>query len=540
MTKENNDDDDEGILGGNSSDDAGGDVSGNGGQSSSNSSSTPSEVGRRDSSGGNDHNHNDYHNDCDKDVRHVDGEFPGGTTDANDDHGDVDDDLSATSSVNSVSNHSTNSKGVAGPAGPAGSGGGGRLVGGLLKNNDRQKQRRKPLRNPFSNRQRHQRRDRGRGAGFLASHQEEDGHSSVGFDGDATGTADEDVDFSSSHNNNVSFNEKDESEYGYDNDVGEFDDSFDLGFLNRSPVSPSKRSPRSPHNKHKIPHFDPRKVAENVTATVSKTINQIHHHNQQHKNDQPSSTTVFNSTKLSVSEIEMLAQKRGANTEIERFAVFPSYAYPKTKFNREELRREMNKPSYYYHDLRPAPLMSKNPEKYKPRPLIGYVNMEILQCFGIPKIGVRTETSAFCVIVCQDKAFKTDTMPHVANPMWLSKMRRACIFPLYEAYARVYLGVFGRVEASNSRDLFIGRVVLDVSRLRPGSTYDVTLPLRQSNQVYARQKCGSIRFRIHLTWLDERAALLSYLPKNPTSPNFEPHDTVTIKIWRGWILGQVA
>mmetsp|Transcript_25878 Transcript_25878/g.61371 ORF Transcript_25878/g.61371 Transcript_25878/m.61371 type:complete len:1308 (+) Transcript_25878:76-3999(+) len=516
MIKESHDD--EGIDG-ISSDSAG---EGEEGEHSNINSPTASDIEGRDGGDNNNNNNNDNdnddnHNGSDTDLGYVDDEFFHDTN-ANDDV--VDDDRSATSSNNSVSNHSTNSRG-AGGGGSAG--GGGRLVRGLLKKNDK-KQKRKPLRNPFSNRQRQQQRDKGRGAGVLASHQEED-HTSVGFDGDDT--AAEDLDFSSSHNNHVSSNVNDESEYGYDNDAGEFDDSFDLGIFNRSPISPSKRSPKSPKNKHKI-QFDPRKVAENVTAKVNKTMTQIQNHHQQNKKDE-SSSTVFNSTKLSVSEIEKLAQKRGANTEIERFAVFPSYAYPKTKFNREELRQEMNKPSYYYHDLRPAPLMSKNPESYKLRPLIGYVNMEILQCFGIPKIGVRTETSAFCVIVCQDKAFKTDTMPHVANPMWLSKMRRACVFPLYEAYARVYLGVFGRVEASNSRDLFIGRVVLDVTRLRPGSTYDVTLPLRQSNQVYARQKCGSIRFRIHLTWLDERAALLSYLPKNPTSPNFEPHDTVTIK-----------
>lgn len=382
-----------------------------------------------------------------------------------------DDDFFDDRSTNSVGNGSINSRGGA-------SG----LVGGLLK--------KKPnLRNPFANhhqrqkqRQQQQRREK-TAADTLAEEQQSDGY---------------DMD---------------------DDDDDEFDESLDLGIL-------SSHSPKHHQNKHMMP-FDPRKVVESVSTQVTKTMTHIsavsgHHSSSSGVND--------TSTKLSVSEIEKLAQKRGANTEVERFSVVPSYAYPKTKFNREELRQEMNKPSSYYHDLRPAPLMSKNPEKYtQPRPLVGYVNMEILQCFGIPKAGVRTETSAFCVIVCQDKAFKTDTMPHVANPMWLSKMRRACIFPLYEAYARVYLGVFGRVEGNSTRDVFIGRVVLDLARLRPGSTYDVTLPLRQSNQVYARQRCGSIRFRIHLTWLDERAALLSYLPRNPASPQFEPHDTVTIK-----------
>jgi hypothetical protein len=69
--------------------------------------------------------------------------------------------------------------------------------------------------------------------------------------------------------------------------------------------------------------------------------------------------------------------------------------------------------------------------------------VEILQCFGIPKPDLLRETSAFCVLVCGSHAFKTDVMPPVANPMWLSKMRRACIFPIHNAYARLYIGVFG-------------------------------------------------------------------------------------------------
>lgn len=236
---------------------------------------------------------------------------------------------------------------------------------------------------------------------------------------------------------------------------------------------------------------------------------------------------VAESTKVSVSQIEFLAQKKGGNPEDERFSVKPAYAYPKTKFNRDELRREMNKQSSYYHDLRPTGAVASLGIKRK---MVGSAHVEILQCFGIPRPDFRKESSAFCILVCGSSAFKTDVMPPVANPMWLSKMRRACIFPLFEAYSRICIGVFARAEG-NSRDYFIGRIVVDVSRLRPRSTYDVTLPLRQSNQVYARQKRGSLRFRIHLTWEDERAALLSYLPKGglTSMPRCQPHDELTVR-----------
>ncbi|KAL3932136.1 MAG: hypothetical protein SGBAC_010988, partial [Bacillariaceae sp.] len=82
--------------------------------------------------------------------------------------------------------------------------------------------------------------------------------------------------------------------------------------------------------------------------------------------------------KVAVSDIEKLAQKSGKNSAQERFRVKPDYAYPRVKFNREELRKEANKKSSYFHDLRGQP---QNPA------LLGSFYLEILQCFGIPRFG---------------------------------------------------------------------------------------------------------------------------------------------------------
>ena len=48
-----------------------------------------------------------------------------------------------------------------------------------------------------------------------------------------------------------------------------------------------------------------------------------------------------------------------------------------------------------------------------------------------------------------------------------------------------------------------------------------------------------MRFEIWRGWILGQA-LLSYLPKNPTSPNFDRYCVMRFEIWRGWILGQVA
>ena len=258
---------------------------------------------------------------------------------------------------------------------------------------------------------------------------------------------------------------------------------------------------------------DPTAVVTNVMGRISTVPEKLFTPSRQQ------SAAKIDVTKVnpSVSTIERLAQKKGVNTEEERFRVMPDYAYPNTKMNRDELRTEMNKKSFFFHNLR----LPKEPKG------IGQVALEILQCFGLPKPDstLGSEASAFCIAVCGSYAFRTDTMPPVANPMWLSKMRRAAIFPVFHAYAKIYIGVFGHNPESR-RDGFAGRIVVDLSSLRPNCTYEMTLPLRRSAHVYSREQRGAIRIRVNLSWFSDRSAILSYIPKKP--PKLEPQEDVVV------------
>lgn len=75
-------------------------------------------------------------------------------------------------------------------------------------------------------------------------------------------------------------------------------------------------------------------------------------------------------------------------------------------------------------------------------------------------------------------------------------------------------GVFHDVsKGPSSKDTFVGRVEIPIAQLRPNSrSYDVTLPLRASNNVYTRKKLGALRLRISLEYYDDRQAISSYLP----------------------------
>ena len=199
------------------------------------------------------------------------------------------------------------------------------------------------------------------------------------------------------------------------------------------------------------------------------------------------------------------------------FRVTPTYCYPHTWMTREEMKEEANLPSSTFHDLR---IHSQAGQE------IGTLRVEVLSCLGLPKLDRTSETDAVVYLVCGAHAFATDVIPDTKNPIWLRKTRRACIFPVYHGFARLYLGVFD--DDGKGRDLLAGRVVIDIARLRPGSEYDIILPLRLSTHVYSRQPRGVIRLRFQLDWTSERSALLSYIPRTLKLRNFQPRYSTTI------------
>jgi hypothetical protein len=169
--------------------------------------------------------------------------------------------------------------------------------------------------------------------------------------------------------------------------------------------------------------------------------------------------------------------------------VFPMYAYPNRWMTERELHAEMLKPSETFHDLRMTGIIKQKE--------IGALKVEVLECVCLPTLDLTTETDAVVYLVIGSYAFATDVIWNRVNPKWLPKSRRACVFPIYHAYARLFVGVFDD-DGRNEKDDFAGRVVIALSQLRPRSTYDVTLPLRLSSQVYSRKPRGSVRLRFSL------------------------------------------
>ena len=140
---------------------------------------------------------------------------------------------------------------------------------------------------------------------------------------------------------------------------------------------------------------------------------------------------------------------------------------------------------------------------------IGSLRVEVLSCVGISKY--KSDISVY--LVCGDAAFATDVIHGSRSPMWPQSSRRAACFPIFHAYARLYVGVFDVTKRKKSEnDSFCGRVEIGIPSLRPDTEYDVSLPLRVSSFIYDRRPRGVVRLRLSLHWFSERAAVLSYLP----------------------------
>jgi hypothetical protein len=208
----------------------------------------------------------------------------------------------------------------------------------------------------------------------------------------------------------------------------------------------------------------------------------------------------------------------------------PAYAYKNRRMTLKELEYELVRPSEHWEDFRNETVSDRD-EPIIGKSLIshcyllydkgvtnlsieGSLFVEVLSCHGLPKLDRFSLTDPCAYVVCGPYAFATDVLAGAIHPSWPCKSRRACIFPLFWAYQKLYVGVFDD-DGPNAHDDFVGRVVIDVSSLRPNTSYDVFLPLRRYQNIYMKESRGVIRLRLRLEWSNERKALLSYFKRPP-------------------------
>jgi len=220
----------------------------------------------------------------------------------------------------------------------------------------------------------------------------------------------------------------------------------------------------------------------------------------------------LNSPKVNINGSFFNERQRKANVK-------PIQAYPNgVRMSESELYAEMLRPSETFEKLVSTSLINNSSVKTSTGSInlsagqngqIGTLKVELLACMGLPKFS-RTKPNAIAYLICGDVPFATDIISSARSPMWPARSKRAATFPIFHAYAKLYVGIFGATDKEN--DNFVGRSVIDIAVLRPNSLYDVTLPLKSSTFIHDQITRGVVRLRFSLDWFVERAAVLSSMP----------------------------
>jgi C2 domain len=114
---------------------------------------------------------------------------------------------------------------------------------------------------------------------------------------------------------------------------------------------------------------------------------------------------------------------------------------------------------------------------------LGRLFVEILGCDDLPNLDsggfAGNKTDAFCSLIYEDVAVKTDIIDDCLSPRWMPWTKRAFIFHVYHSSSQLYLGVFdydGGMNPADYHDL-VGRVSVDLSNLRKDTLYTLTYNL---------------------------------------------------------------
>ena len=160
---------------------------------------------------------------------------------------------------------------------------------------------------------------------------------------------------------------------------------------------------------------------------------------------------------------------------------------------------------------------------------IGKVFLEILKCDDLPNmdaatLNVKDKTDAFACVVYEDCIVNTDVIGDELSPRWMPWSQRAFAFNIANPSSNIFLGLFdydpelapgqmlARGVSSEVHDS-IGRVVLNMTNFRPGTTYVLHYNLYAGELLEQREKPnGTVTVRLRIEHNDSpRQAMLTGL-----------------------------
>uniref|UniRef100_A0A7S3P546 C2 domain-containing protein n=1 Tax=Amphora coffeiformis TaxID=265554 RepID=A0A7S3P546_9STRA len=170
---------------------------------------------------------------------------------------------------------------------------------------------------------------------------------------------------------------------------------------------------------------------------------------------------------------------------------------------------------------------------------LGTLYFELIGCDNLPDMDsvvpgdgnamTCVKIDSFACIVYEDSVVNTDVIPNCSSPRWMPWTYRAFKFQMSHPATDVLLGIFDHDNAYNPAQVVsrvtgvsklhdaAGRVVIELSKLQPDTTYVLTYPLYYGGTEEDRKTTkGTVTVRLRMEFPSLRRVLLTALspPKN--------------------------
>ena len=160
----------------------------------------------------------------------------------------------------------------------------------------------------------------------------------------------------------------------------------------------------------------------------------------------------------------------------------------------------------------PPPLI--DPEDSSAVASVGELRVEILQATlpGADNMLHWRNCDSYAVALFERYAAQTAVHYNTNQPTWGVGTPRALRLPVSCCFSTLFVALRDKDSMSDDD---LGRVVIRIATLTPGTVYDVWYPLQRSNLKKHASKRGKLRLRLTITYPDERARMLQYFTMHP-------------------------
>ena len=150
-----------------------------------------------------------------------------------------------------------------------------------------------------------------------------------------------------------------------------------------------------------------------------------------------------------------------------------------------------------------------------PEETLGELRVEILQATGLVSADMFSYNDVYALLLYDGACAKTCVLEDAQHPRWQPDDARAARFAVVSPHAALYVGIFDADFSLIDDDEPLGRTVVEVRRLQPGTSYTAWFPLQMRTLRNARAKYGRVQLRYSVTWKKPRQRLLRHLAPPP-------------------------